>query len=67
MIKFDENCKHFYYVHNRGKGNPTYRHNNFWTALDEAKRLSKLEKKNYYVLKAVAHVTYEKENNENDQ
>lgn len=62
----------FYYVHNRGKGNPTVRHATIEDALDEAIRLSKLTKKNFYVLKPVAHITekgrvitVEEENNYN--
>lgn len=64
--------KKFYYVHNRGQGNPTFRHATIEDALDEAIRLSKLTKKNFYVLKPVAHITQkgrvitvEEENNYN--
>lgn len=64
--------KKFYYVHNRGKGNPTFRHATIEDAIDEARRLSKLTKKNFYVLKPVAHITQkgrvitvEEENNYN--
>ena len=64
--------KKFYYVHNRGKGNPTVRHATIEDAIDEAIRLSKLTKKNFYVLKPVAHITekgrvitVEEENNYN--
>lgn len=64
--------KKFYYVHNRGQGNPTFRHATIEDAIDEARRLSKLTKKNFYVLKPVAHITQkgrvitvEEENNYN--
>lgn len=49
--------KNFYYVHNRGTGNPTFRHTIIEDAIDEAIRLSKLTKNNFYVLKPVAHIT----------
>ena len=64
--------KKFYYVHNRGQGNPTFRHATIEDAIDEAIRLSKMTKKNFYVLKPVAHITekgrvitVEEENNYN--
>lgn len=64
--------KKFYYVHNRRQGNPTFRHATIEDAIDEAIRLSKLTKKNFYVLKPVAHITekgrvitVEEENNYN--
>lgn len=64
--------KKFYYVHNRGQGNPTFRHATIEDAIEEAIRLSKLTKKNFYVLKPVAHITekgriitVEEENNYN--
>lgn len=49
--------KKFYYVHNRGKGNPTVRHETIEQAIEEAIRLSKLTKKNFYILKPVGHIT----------
>lgn len=48
--------KEFYYVHNRGKGNCTYRHVSKEDAIKEAVRLSKETGKNFYVLKPVAHI-----------
>ena len=49
--------KNFYYVHNRRAGNPTYRHSTFEDAVEEAVRLAKENKRNFYVLKPVAHIT----------
>lgn len=48
----------FYYVHNRKQGNPTFRHKDLESALNEAKRLSNKYKKNFYVLKPIKHVLY---------
>lgn len=48
--------KEFYYVHNRGKGNCTYRHSTKEEAIKEACRLGLETGKNFYVLKPVAHI-----------
>lgn len=46
--------KEFYYVHNRGKGNPVKRHETLQSAINEAVRLGIKHHKNFYVLKSVA-------------
>lgn len=56
----EESNKNFYYVHNRGKGNCTYRHIKKEDAIKEAVRLSKESGLNYYVLKPVAHIIGDK-------
>lgn len=50
--------KHFYYVHNRKLGNPTFRHETKKSAEQEAIRLSKMYHKNFYVLEAVEKICY---------
>lgn len=58
--------KNFYYVHNRGLGNCTYRHETKEEAIKEAIRLSEMTGKNYYVLQPVAHIVG-KEKSKNKQ
>lgn len=50
--------KKFYYVHNRAQGNPTHRHLTYESAVEEAKRLCQLHKKNFYVVESVSKVFY---------
>jgi hypothetical protein len=56
----DRDFTPFYYVHNRGCGNPVHRHTTFQSAVEEATRLAKLTGKNFYVLMAQCKVEVKK-------
>lgn len=50
--------KKFYYVYNRAQNKPLYRHKDKDSAIKEAIRLTKQEKKNFYVLQPVFHTKW---------
>lgn len=50
--------KNFYYVYNRAQNKPLYRHKDKDSAIKEAIRLTKLLKKNFYVLQPVFHTKW---------
>ena len=50
--------KNFYYVYNRAQDKPLYRHKDKDSAIKEAIRLTKQEKKNFYVLQPVFHTKW---------
>lgn len=50
--------KSFYYVYNRAQDKPLHRHKDKDSAIKEAIRLSKQEKKNFYVLAPVGHIKW---------
>lgn len=51
----------FYMIYLQGGGAPTYRHMNYHTALQEAKRLASLTDRKAYILKSHKSVTVKKE------
>lgn len=56
--------KKYFYVYNRSCNKPTRRHEDKDSAIKEAIRLSKLMKKNFYVLEPSAHVIYDHDTSE---
>ena len=54
--------KKFWYVYSRAQDKPLKRHKTQEDAIKEAIRLSKLYKKNFYVLQPSSHIIYDREN-----
>ena len=54
--------KHFWYVYSRASKKPLYRHKTRESAINEAIRLSKENKRNFYVLEPSMHIVWDRKN-----
>ena len=54
--------KRFWYVYSRASEKPLHRHKTIESAINEAIRLSKENKRNFYVLEPSMHIIWDKKN-----
>ena len=54
--------KRFWYVYSRAGEKPLHRHKTIESAINEAIRLSKENKRNFYVLQPSMHIVWDKKN-----